>query len=72
MAYYRRLIRSGGLRCKGLHACAVLWDQQRFKQVLAARYSSRIRRLRLLWNGYATLTGKVPLPKMGQPLDQSF
>lgn len=62
----------GAYDAQGLHACAVIWDQRRFKQVLAARYSSRVRRLRLLWNSYATLTGKVPLPKMGQPLDQSF
>ena len=57
---------------QGLHACAVLWNQQAFKQILAARYSPRVHWLRPLWNGYAACTGRVPLPKVGQALDQSF
>lgn len=57
---------------QGLRACAVLWDQQAFKQVLAAGYSRRMRVLRPLWNGYAAFSGQVALPQPGQPLEQSF
>lgn len=57
---------------QGLHACAVLWNQQAFKQVLVKRYSRRMEVLRWLWNGYATLTGRICLPQMGQAIDQSF
>ncbi|CBG88838.1 N-acetyltransferase [Citrobacter rodentium] len=55
-----------------LKACAVLWNQQAFKQVLVAGYSSRTRLLRPLYNGYARVTGRVTLPATGQTLDQSF
>lgn len=55
-----------------LIACAALWNQQAFKQALAARYSLRARLLRPFYNGYAMATGRVPLPKAGQALDQSF
>lgn len=55
-----------------LSACAALWNQQAFKQVLASRYSLRARLLRPFYNGYAMATGRVPLPKAGQALDQSF
>ncbi|WP_336219464.1 N-acetyltransferase [Citrobacter amalonaticus] len=55
-----------------LKACAVLWDQQAFKQVLAARYSRRVRLLRPLYNGYARVTGRVTLPAAGQTLDHCF
>lgn len=55
-----------------LNACAILWDQQAFKQVLIARYSRRACLLRPLYNGYARVTGRVTLPAAGQTLDQSF
>ncbi|EPY5345340.1 N-acetyltransferase [Klebsiella aerogenes] len=55
-----------------LRACAVLWDQRAFKQVLAAGYSRRMRVLRPFWNGYAAVAGRVALPQPGQPLEQSF
>ncbi|HEY4469296.1 MAG TPA: N-acetyltransferase [Klebsiella sp.] len=55
-----------------LKACAVLWDQQAFKQVLVARYSKRARLLRPLYNSYARVTGRVMLPAAGQTLDHCF
>lgn len=55
-----------------LKACAVLWDQQAYKQVLVARYSRRARLLRSLYNGYARVTGRVTLPAAGQTLDHCF
>lgn len=57
---------------QGLHACAVLWDQHTFKQVLATGYSRRMRVLRPLWNSYAALSGRVQLPQPGLPLEQSI
>ncbi|WP_435956051.1 N-acetyltransferase [Dryocola sp. BD626] len=57
---------------QGMRACAVLWNQQAFKQVIAMRYSPCLHALRPLWNAYAALKGLMPLPKIGQPLDQSF
>lgn len=63
------------LGCGGnnsLDACAVLWDQQAYKQVFVARYSLRAALLRPLYNGYAMAAGRVSLPAAGQTLDQSF
>ena len=63
------------LGCDGNHAlkgCAVLWDQQAFKQVFVAQYSRRVALLRQLYNGYAKATGRIALPAVGQTLDQSF
>lgn len=55
-----------------LKACAVLWDQQSFKQVLVAHYSRRAHLLRPLYNGYARVTRRVTLPAVGQTLNHCF
>ncbi|MBK5142956.1 GNAT family N-acetyltransferase [Budviciaceae bacterium BWR-B9] len=55
-----------------LQACAVLWNQQPFKQVMALGYHSIWRAIRPIYNGYASLTKRVALPPEQQALDQSF
>lgn len=71
------LINSGlpvwGYRVNGeLRACAVLWNQQTFKQVMALDYHSIWRTLKPIYNGYASLMKRVALPAKQQALDQSF
>ncbi|AWH87837.1 N-acetyltransferase [Limnobaculum parvum] len=71
------LINSGlpvwGYRMNGeLQACAVLWNQQAFKQVIALHYHSIWRTIRPVYNGYASLMKRIVLPPEQQALDQSF
>lgn len=71
------LINSGlpvwGYRVNGeLQACAVLWNQQAFKQVMALDYHSIWRAIKPIYNGYASLMKRVALPAKQQTLDQSF
>lgn len=55
-----------------LKGCAVLWNQQSFKQIIASHYHPLINLLRPVYNGYAKLTNRPQLPKLKQVLDQSF
>ena len=63
LGYYRN-----GQLC----GCAVIWNQQRFKQVIAVGYSLVARILKPFYNGYAGLTHRVRLPAINCTLDQSF
>jgi hypothetical protein len=49
---------------------AALWDQRAFKRIVAARY--RTPSLIPLYNAYARLFRRVPLPREGAALDHTF
>ena len=51
-------------------AVAALWDQRAFKQIVARRY--RHPSLIPLYNAYARLARRIPLPREGAALDQTF
>lgn len=53
-------------------ACAVLWQQQAFKQVKVTRYHPVIKALRPFYNLYGVLTKRPCLPKVKQTLPQTF
>ncbi|MFD1260471.1 hypothetical protein [Entomomonas asaccharolytica] len=55
-----------------LQGCTVLWNQQQFKQIVAAHYHPMISLLRPVYNGYAKLTKRPTLPRLKQVLDQTF
>jgi hypothetical protein len=51
---------------------AAIWDQRAFKQIVARRYRPPLGALLPAYNLYARLFGRIPLPREGQALDQSF
>jgi hypothetical protein len=51
---------------------AALWDQRAFKQIVARRYRKPIGSLLRLYNLYAKLFRRIPLPREGGALDQTF
>jgi hypothetical protein len=51
-------------------AVAALWDQRAFKQIVARRY--RHPSLIPFYNAYAHLARRIPLPREGAALDQTF
>lgn len=53
-------------------ACMALWNQQAYKQVVARAYRQPLAALRPLYNVWARLGGRIALPAVGRPLDQSF
>ena len=55
-----------------LQGVAALWDQRSFKQIVAARYRRPIGRLLPLYNLYAKLFQRIPLPREGHALNHSF
>lgn len=55
-----------------LEGCAVLWNQQQFKQIVASHYHPLIGLLRPVYNGFAKLAKRPNLPQVKQVLDQSF
>jgi hypothetical protein len=50
---------------------AALWDQRAFKQIVARRYRRPLRGLRPLYNLFASLSRRIPLPPEGGALDQT-
>ncbi len=58
------------LLCEG--GVAALWDQRAFKQIVARRYRQPLRGLLRLYNLYARLFRRIPLPREGGALDQTF
>jgi hypothetical protein len=50
---------------------AALWDQRAFKQIVARRYRRPLSGLRRLYNLYASLSRRIPLPREGGALDQT-
>lgn len=57
---------------KKITACAVLWNQQAFKQIMVNQYHPLVKLARPFYNGYAQLTGRPLLPNIKQTLDQTF
>jgi hypothetical protein len=55
-----------------LQGVAALWDQRSFKQIVAARYRRPIGSLLPMYNLYAKLFHRVPLPHQGHALDHTF
>jgi hypothetical protein len=53
-------------------AVAALWDQQAFKQIIAARYRPPVSRLIPFYNCYARVARRIPLPAAGNALEQTF
>jgi len=55
-----------------LQGVAALWDQRSFKQIVAARYRRPLGGLIPMYNLYAKLFHRVPLPREGRALDHTF
>jgi hypothetical protein len=55
-----------------LRGVAALWDQRAFKQIIVNAYRPPIGALLPVYNLYARLARRIPLPRVGQALDQSF
>jgi GNAT acetyltransferase-like protein len=53
-------------------ALAALWDQRAFKQVVARRYRAPVGAFVPCYNLYARLSRRIPLPRAGGALDQTF
>jgi len=51
---------------------AALWDQRAFKQIVARRYRQPVGALVPAYNAYAKLFRRIPLPREGQALEQTF
>lgn len=49
-----------------------LWNQQPYKQIVAKAYRSPLQQLLPLYNTYALLSRRVPLPSLNRPLDQTY
>lgn len=56
----------------GLQGVAALWDQRAFKQIVARRYRRPLGALMGMYNAYARLLRRIPLPPEGGALDQTF
>ena len=50
-------------------ACLALWDQRAYKQTVAKSYRFPLNKLRIMVNFFASMTGKMRLPKEGEMLD---
>ena len=49
-----------------------LWNQQAYKQAVARAYRRPLALALPLYNAWARLSRRVPLPRLGRPLDQSY
>jgi hypothetical protein len=75
----RALVRRIGLdlfyvleRDRVLQGVAALWDQRSFKQIVATRYRHPVGNLVPIYNVYAKLFQRIPLPFEGQALNHTF
>ena len=59
-------------RAGAIAGVAALWNQQAFKQIVARRYRWPIGALRPIYNGYARICRRVPLPAPGRSLEMTF
>jgi hypothetical protein len=50
---------------------AALWDQRAFKQIIARRYRTPLGAVKPLYNVFAKLSRRIPLPREGHALDQT-
>jgi hypothetical protein len=55
-----------------LRGTAALWDQRAFKQIVARRYRRPFGALLRFYNLYAAAFRRIPLPREGSALDQTF
>lgn len=55
-----------------MHGVVALWDQRAFRQVVVQRYRPPLGLLRPAYNLYARFAGRVPLPRTGCALGQTF
>ncbi|HYM59702.1 MAG TPA: hypothetical protein VEZ11_02285 [Thermoanaerobaculia bacterium] len=55
-----------------LHGAVALWDQRAFKQIVARRYRRPIGALLRPYNFYAKMFRRIPLPREGGALQQTF
>jgi hypothetical protein len=76
---HERLVRRIGLErfflyedTEDLQGAGALWDQRAFKQLVARRYRKPIGALIPTYNLYAKLFRRIPLPRVGHALDQTF
>ncbi len=53
---------------EGVQACAAIWDQSAYKQIVAKKYRFPIDIVRPIYNTYAKLTKRVCLPAIGAGL----
>ncbi|HEU4387784.1 MAG TPA: hypothetical protein VFV34_08310 [Blastocatellia bacterium] len=53
-------------------ACAALWDQRSFKQIIVRGYAPRLRRARPLINLGASLLSRPGLPRIGESIPHAF
>lgn len=59
-------------RDRVLQGVAALWDQRAFKQIVATRYRRPVGRLVPIYNLYARLSQRIPLPYEGRALNHTF
>jgi hypothetical protein len=59
-------------RAGAIAGVAALWNQQAFKQIVARRYRWPIGTLLPMYNGYARICRRVPLPAPGRSLEMTF
>jgi hypothetical protein len=59
-------------RAGELRGLVALWDQRAFKRIVARRYRRPIGVLVPAYNTYARVFRRMPLPRRGQALDQTF
>jgi hypothetical protein len=76
---HEAIARRIGLECFFIHeqagtlrGVAALWNQRAFKQIVARRYRRPISALLPAYNAYAKLFRRIPLPREGQALEQTF
>jgi hypothetical protein len=55
-----------------IQACVAYWNQQPVRQLVGRHYAPWVRIFRPLYNLLARLLGRVLLPPIGHPLDQTF
>ena len=55
-----------------LMGVAALWDQRAFKQIVARRYRRPVGAMVPAYNAYARLFRRIPLPREGGMLEQTF
>lgn len=63
------LVHESSARLAGV---AALWDQRAYKQVVARRYRAPVGALVPAYNLYARLARRIPLPREGRALEQTF
>ncbi|MCW8932348.1 MAG: hypothetical protein OQL19_19200 [Gammaproteobacteria bacterium] len=53
-------------------ACLALWDQRSFKQTRVKGYQFPLNKIRPLYNLFAAMTKRTPLPQVGDKLEQIY